>query len=150
MHHETHEPRRRQVLAGIGIGLAATAAACTTYGNKPSAAPASPAAPAPAASGSAVPAAAQRELIPTADVPVGSGVIVDDIVITQPTQGVFTGLSSVCTHAGCNVNRIADGVIVCPCHGSKFNLDGSVAEGPATKPLEGRAVAVRGGSVVLG
>ena len=71
----------------------------------------------------------------TADVPVGSGVIVDDIVVTQPTAGVFKGFSSTCTHKGCAVNKVADGTIDCPCHGSKFNLDGSVAKGPATAPL---------------
>ena len=85
-----------------------------------------------------------------AEVPVGSGVIVGDIVVTQPTAGAFAGLSSVCPHAGCNVNKIVDGAIVCPCHGSRFNLDGSVAKGPATEPLEARAVVVEGDSIVLG
>jgi len=89
-------------------------------------------------------------LAKTADVPVGSGVIVDDVVVTQPAAGDFKGFSSVCTHAGCNVSEIVDGVIVCPCHGSKFNLDGSVANGPATKPLEAKAVAVQGDSIVEG
>ncbi len=89
-------------------------------------------------------------LAKVADVPVGSGVIVDDIVITQPLAGEFTGLSAVCTHKGCNVDRVADGVIVCPCHGSKFNLDGTVANGPATKPLEAKAIVVQGDSIVEG
>jgi Rieske Fe-S protein len=83
-------------------------------------------------------------------VPVGSGVIVGDIVVTQPTLGAFVGLSSVCPHAGCNVNKIVDGAIVCPCHGSRFNLDGSVAKGPATEPLETRTVVVEGDSIVPG
>ncbi len=85
-----------------------------------------------------------------AEVPVGSGVIVGDIVVTQPTAGAFAGMSSVCPHAGCNVNKIVDGTIICPCHGSRFNLDGSVAKGPATEPLEARVVVVDGDSIVLG
>ena len=136
-------PRRREVLIGTGLGVAGTVlAGCTTYGEKPAAA--SPPAP------SAEPSATAQALTAVSDVPVGSGVIVGDIVVTQPTAGAFAGLSSVCPHAGCKVNKIVDGAIVCPCHGSRFNLDGSVAKGPATEPLEARAVVVDGDSIVLG
>jgi Rieske Fe-S protein len=83
-------------------------------------------------------------------VPVGSGVIVGEVVVRQPSAGVFKGFSAKCTHAGCTVNKVADGTIDCPCHGSKFNLDGSVANGPATKPLETQAVTVQGDSIVIG
>ena len=86
----------------------------------------------------------RQRIAKTADVPVGSGVIVDDVVITQPTAGEFKGFSSTCTHKGCAVNKVADGTIDCPCHGSKFNLDGTVAKGPATEPLETKAVIGRG------
>jgi Rieske Fe-S protein len=63
---------------------------------------------------------------------------------------VFKGFSSTCTHKGCTVDKIADGTIDCPCHGSKFNLDGTVAKGPADKPLEAQVVTVQGDSIVLG
>ena len=75
--------------------------------------------------------------------------IVDEIVVTQPTVGVFKGFSSTCTHKGCTVNKVADGTIDCPCHGSKFNLDGTVAKGPATAPLESKPLSVQGDSIVL-
>jgi Rieske Fe-S protein len=137
---------------GAGLGLvAAVVAACSTYGKKPEAAGESStttAAP-PATSGTAA-APAANVIAKTADVPVGSGVIVDKVVVTQPTAGVFKGFSSTCTHKGCTVDKIADGTIDCPCHGSKFNLDGSVAKGPATTPLEAQAVTVQGDSIVLG
>jgi Rieske Fe-S protein len=145
MHLEAFRPKRRTVIVGAGLGtVTAALAACSTYGNP--AAGSSSSAPAEKSGSSAAPGA----LAKTADVPVGGGVIVGDTVITQPTAGVFKGLSSVCTHAGCNVKAIADGTIDCPCHGSKFNLDGTVAQGPATKPLAAKAITVQGDSIVTG
>jgi len=133
---------RRQALVGTGITLAATAVAgCATYGDGP--AKSDP-------SDSAGPAHGGGEVIAeVADVPVGSGVIVGDTVVTQPTAGVFKGFSSKCTHKGCTVNEIADGTIHCPCHGSEFNLDGTVAKGPATRPLDAKSVEMEGDSIVL-
>jgi Rieske Fe-S protein len=141
---------RRNVIAGAGLGLAATAlTACSTYGKQPAASSAS-SAPAPAAPGSPGAPAPAAALTKTADVPVGSGVILDDIVVTQPTAGVFKGFSSVCTHAGCKVSKIENGTIDCPCHGSKFSLEGAVVQGPAKDPLEAKAVSVQGDSIVAG
>lgn len=145
--------QRKQFLLGAGIGLAATVlAACSTYGKKPEASSAPPASTVDATPGTGTPgpAPAANAIAKTSDVPVGSGVIVDEVVVTQPTAGVFKGLSAICTHAGCTVNKVADGTIDCPCHGSKYNLDGSVAKGPATKPLEAKSVTVQGDSIVLG
>ena len=141
---------RQKVLLGAGLGLVtAVLAACSTYGKKPEAAIESgTTTAAPSASGGSAPAA--KVITKTTDVPVGSGVIVDEIVVTQPTAGVFKGFSATCTHKGCTVDKVADGTIDCPCHGSKFNLDGSVANGPAEKPLEAQAVTVQGDSIVLG
>jgi Rieske Fe-S protein len=85
-------------------------------------------------------------------VPVGGGVIFADqgVVVTQPTAGEFVGLSSVCTHQGCNVGTIENGEIVCPCHGSRFALDGTVVNPPAPSPLESRPVTVEGDQIILG
>jgi Rieske Fe-S protein len=141
---------RPKVLLGAGLGLVtAVVAACSTYGKKPEAAGESntTTAPASASGGPATPAA--KVIAKTADVPVGSGLIVDKVVVTQPTAGVFKGFSSTCTHKGCTVDKIADGTIDCPCHGSKFNLDGTVAKGPAQKPLEAENISVQGDEIVL-
>jgi Rieske Fe-S protein len=144
---------RQKVMLGAGLGLVgAVVAACSTYGRKPEAASesstTSAAAPATTSPGPAAPAA--NAIAKTADVPVGSGAIIDKVVVTQPTAGVFKGFSAICTHAGCTVNKVADGTIDCPCHGSKFNLDGSVAKGPAQKPLPPENITVQGDSIVLG
>jgi len=49
--------------------------------------------------------------------------------------GVYA-LSAVCTHLGCITRFLSDeGVIACPCHGSRFDLEGNVIHGPAPRPL---------------
>jgi Rieske Fe-S protein len=141
---------RRAVVAGVG-GVAA-AGLLTACGATPAPAPA-PAAPAPAPA--ATPSAAASGSAPLASassIPVGGGTVFadKDVVVTQPTAGEYKAFSATCTHQGCKVKSVADGVIVCPCHGSKFAIaDGSVASGPAKSPLPAKSVSVEGGSIVL-
>jgi nitrite reductase/ring-hydroxylating ferredoxin subunit len=88
----------------------------------------------------------------TGDIPVGGGKIytAHKVVVTQPTAGVFQGFSTTCTHAGCQVNQVQQGKILCPCHGGQFSVaDGSVVGGPPPKALPAAAVAVQGTNVVL-
>ena len=55
-----------------------------------------------------------------------------------------------CTHQGCVVAEIKGEDIDCTCHGSKFSItDGSVVQGPATKPLETLKVTVKGGEITV-
>lgn len=98
----------------------------------------------------AAPPASGQKIVAVADVPVGSGTIVDGTLVTQPSAGVFKGFIARCTHAGCALSRVMDGAALCPCHGSTFGLDGEVLRGPATEPLRTRAVAVRGTEIVAG
>ena len=132
---------RQQMIRGAGLVLTAGALTACGGGEKSASSSTSAAPPTAAAAGAVI--------TKTSDVPVGSGVIVEDIVVTQPSAGVFKGFSSKCTHKGCAVNKVADGTIDCPCHGSKYNLDGTVANGPATQPLEAKDVVVQGDSIVL-
>ena len=45
-------------------------------------------------------------------------------------------LSSHCTHLGCTINQTENGRLICPCHGSEYDLNGNVVKGPAYKSLE--------------
>ncbi len=59
----------------------------------------------------------------------------DGIIVSRTTGAGLVALSASCTHLGCRITRVEDGLLVCPCHGSRFRRDGSVAAGPATRPL---------------
>lgn len=58
--------------------------------------------------------------------------------IVATAQGV-AALSLVCTHLGCVVKETGKG-FECPCHGSKFDVNGKVTGGPAPRPLRWLAV----------
>jgi Rieske Fe-S protein len=52
------------------------------------------------------------------------------------TQGKVDVLAINCSHLGCSVALNANAnTFDCPCHGSRFHLDGTVLHGPAQYPL---------------
>ncbi len=138
---------RRALLAGA-CGAAALGG-CSTYGtSKEDSAPQ----PAPAPSGGATGGATGTVLAKVSDIPVGGGKIFAErkTVVTQPQAGTIKAFSTTCTHAGCAVDEVARGTINCPCHGSRYRIvDGSVAAGPAPKPLPPIAVTVNGDAITL-
>ncbi len=68
------------------------------------------------------------------------------VVIRRDTE--IYALSLVCTHLGCTVNVTPD-KLICPCHGSVFNRDGQVLEGPSNRPLERLRIEERGATLVV-
>ena len=75
------------------------------------------------------------------EVPPGTGTVVQEgarrLAAYRDDSGELTVLSARCTHMGCLVAfNDAERSWDCPCHGSRFALDGAVIEGPATDPLE--------------
>lgn len=63
--------------------------------------------------------------------------------IGRDHQGVYA-MTLTCTHAGCDIAQgtVAASGLVCPCHGSGFDANGAVTNGPATEPLQHFAVSV--------
>ncbi len=62
----------------------------------------------------------------------------------------FTAFAVYCTHLGCPVLWLQDPrIFLCPSHGSVFNNDGTVAGGPAPRPLFTYPVRVRNGKVEI-
>src|SRR5579862_6246882 len=56
-----------------------------------------------------------------------------------------------CTHLGCAYHwDSAARNFLCPCHSSRFSIDGNVLSGPAPRPLDRYAVKIDGGKVRLG
>jgi Rieske Fe-S protein len=134
----THRSTRRTVL--LATGASALAAGCSKYGDSND------------SGSSSVQASGGQELAKTADIPVGGGKIFkkEKVVVTQPKKDEFKAFSAICTHQGCTVSAVADGTINCPCHGSKYHIaDGSVAGGPAPKPLPAEQIDVQGNSIRL-
>jgi Rieske Fe-S protein len=166
---------RRVFVVGAGsavMGLGLLTAACDASGG--SATPGNPTAPT-SANGGVTPTSAETAaptsavgpssaaaakpavkkgtpLGKAAAVPVGGGAVfaAQKVVVTQPQAGRYVGLSAVCTHEGCIVGSVAGGTINCPCHGSRYHLDGTVARGPAARALASRPVAVVDGELELG
>ncbi|MHC5010811.1 MAG: QcrA and Rieske domain-containing protein, partial [Planctomycetota bacterium] len=64
------------------------------------------------------------------------------------TGNVLRALSAVCTHLGCTVSRAGDG-FHCPCHGSRFDADGTNTAGPAPRPLPWRPLVLGGDGALV-
>ena len=50
------------------------------------------------------------------------------------TESGVAAISNTCTHLGCVIQTTETG-FDCPCHGSRFDAEGSVLAGPAPRPL---------------
>ncbi|MEU5170671.1 MULTISPECIES: Rieske (2Fe-2S) protein [Streptomyces] len=138
---------RRSVVAAVGAaGVAAALTACGGTQDTGGSDTVRPAGSGDGATGDGM------VLAKTSDIPEGGGMVFADkgVVVTQPTAGTYKAFSSKCTHQGCAVKGIADGVITCPCHNSTFDATtGEATGGPATVPLPEKQIRVANGSITL-
>lgn len=70
-----------------------------------------------------------------ADIPIGGALVYkQERIAVMRRDGSYIALSLVCTHLGCTVSVTPEGMI-CPCHGSRFDQNGTVLTGPAERSL---------------
>jgi glycine/D-amino acid oxidase-like deaminating enzyme/nitrite reductase/ring-hydroxylating ferredoxin subunit len=80
-----------------------------------------------------------------AEIAPGSGAVVRiegrHCAVYREEDGTAHAVSARCTHLGCLVSfNEAETAWECPCHGSRFGIDGKVLHGPALRPLSSRKV----------
>ena len=125
-------PTRREVLRAAGLAAGAVGTTSLVGCSQPEEKAAGPA------------------QVAAADIPVGSGLILEgtNYVVTQPTKGTYCAFVRTCPHAGCDVSKVVDSEIICTCHDSRFSVtDGSRISGPAEAGL-GKATAKASGDQV--
>ncbi|MEU6244795.1 Rieske (2Fe-2S) protein [Streptomyces sp. NPDC047024] len=129
---------RRTVLRGAavapvaGLGLAA----CAAPGGSPAPTPTAPV-----------------DLGAESEVAKGGAKLFRDhnVVVSRGADGALKAYSTICTHAGCAINKLQGTTLTCPCHGSEFDAaTGKVLAAPATVPLNELPVKVAAGRIVAG
>jgi len=59
-----------------------------------------------------------------------------DLLVVRKSMVTFVTVDIKCTHKGCDVGYDAENTcFLCPCHESRFELNGEVRNGPAAQPL---------------
>lgn len=72
------------------------------------------------------------------------------LIVIQASAGTYLAFSSQCPHEGCEVNLPnSRGVLICPCHGSQFDLQGKKLQGPTPRGLVSFAVSLQEGQLNL-
>lgn len=72
------------------------------------------------------------------------------LIVVRSSASTYLAFSSTCTHNGCQVPvPNASGVIICPCHGSRFDATGKVTKGPARRDLSKATVVLQGSNLKI-
>lgn len=75
----------------------------------------------------------------------------DEPIAVIKRNGKLVALSAICQHQRCTVIFKGDKKLFeCPCHFSRYQLDGTVINGPTTKPLPPKKVELRDEFIWIG
>tara|TARA_R110002020_G_scaffold321406_4_gene537268 strand:+ start:203 stop:697 length:495 start_codon:yes stop_codon:yes gene_type:complete len=76
--------------------------------------------------------------------------IVNAKTLVVNVGGVYSAMTSVCTHSTCDRNwTFVNSKFTCTCHGSEFDTSGNVLQGPATQPLQSFSTALNGTTLTV-
>jgi Rieske Fe-S protein len=70
-------------------------------------------------------------------------------LITRISDVAFTVIDGICTHESCTITGATSTQYVCPCHGSRYSLNGQVQQGPARSNLRQYANSFANGVVTI-
>lgn len=77
-------------------------------------------------------------------------IIQAQVLVVNTGNNTFNALTSVCTHSACDRNwSFASNVFTCNCHVSRFDIEGNVISGPATRNLRSFATALNGDTLTI-
>ena len=139
---------RRSFVVATGATVAGTLAGCGGGGSSP-AAPSTPA-PTPAPAGELrLPLMGVGETVAASANLVGG--LVTPLAVTRLSETEAVTVSRVCTHEGCTVALpgAVGASLDCPCHGSRFQANGQVINGPAARALSSFPTRIVGNEVVV-
>lgn len=72
------------------------------------------------------------------------------VVVQNLTNNQLSALNFKCSHQGCPVGwDKTNQILICPCHGSRFNSQGEILQGPAGQPLKAYPVKEENGLVLV-
>lgn len=70
------------------------------------------------------------------------------ICLYKTDRDKYTAALMKCTHRGCELN-VGGGIYSCPCHGSEFDNNGIVIEGPADQNLKTFETSIKNESIYI-
>ena len=132
---------RRQFCAGACqvASCGALATLVSACGGDGPTSPSTPASALPTLSGRFSGSIVQVNASGSALASVGGAALVESVaglfLVARTGASGFTTVDGVCTHEGCTINGAAGDVYVCPCHGSRYDRNGQVVNGPARSSL---------------
>lgn len=84
---------------------------------------------------------------------VGGAVLVESIagvfLVSRTADTTFSAIDAVCTHQSCTVTNADGDIYVCPCHGSRYDRNGRVVQGPAPASLRRYNSSFSNGTVTI-
>ncbi|MEO0374065.1 MAG: Rieske 2Fe-2S domain-containing protein [Cyanobacteria bacterium P01_A01_bin.17] len=153
---------RRTFMSWVGLGFVATSlpvaiAACSSDTAESPTADAPADAPPPPPPGAPAREDGFVEVGTVADLDANGAIADKDFsagplsVFRDPANSeALIAVNATCAHQGCVADWSKDaGLLICPCHGSKFNPDGSIDTGPVEKPLDVFEVKIDGEAVLV-